>query len=420
MDILSLAISARMPFVLVRTEDLVNYVDVLSNIADEEVEPFTSQHIVENSVPTWPAGDVFYCHMEGPDPWLYKEAKKAGKCLVFVNTKVTPLHFNAGTLIPPKKMVLDYLTKVLGDPAEAEALLTAFGGLTLKDAYEIVKMAQKEFGELTAKGINAVRGAYITKLKGIHQVDTEIDFYQCPKELGDWMSANLFFFENEVHKHLTPRGLLFDGIPGTGKTMGAKFIAKALGVPLYRLDVGAMKGKYVGDSEGNLNAALAQVDAVAPCVVIFDEIEKIFTETGDQGVTTSLLSTLLWWLQEHKSKVFTVMTTNKVDKIPPELWREERIDQKLVFTGLSKAQREPFAENVYNLLASQIGYDVPWAAVKGQLLESLPSNVGGANGNVAQAKMAQHVYAFVKKLVLASKQPVVKPAVEPATETQEV
>lgn len=149
---------------------------------------------------------------------------------------------------------------------------------------------------LTQTGINETRRGY-KNLKGIQQVATEMAYYIQPSYLSNWLSINTQFFLKPVHPSLVPRGLLFDGPPGTGKTAAAKAIAKAFNIPLYRLDIGAMKGKYVGDSEGNLMAALASVDQVEPCVVIFDEVEKIFQGSGDSGVTTSMLSQLLWWLQ---------------------------------------------------------------------------------------------------------------------------
>lgn len=148
---------------------------------------------------------------------------------------------------------------------------------------------------LSARGINKTRAGY-RKLKGIQQVPTEQKYYLEPSYLKEWLHTNTEFFLHPIHESLVPRGLLFDGPPGTGKTLAAKHIASTFGIPLYRLDIGAMKGKYVGDSEGNLLAALASVDQVAPAVVIFDEVEKIFQSTGDSGVTSSMLSQLLWWL----------------------------------------------------------------------------------------------------------------------------
>jgi SpoVK/Ycf46/Vps4 family AAA+-type ATPase len=130
---------------------------------------------------------------------------------------------------------------------------------------------------------------------------------------------------------------MMDGPPGTGKTQASKYIARIFEVPLYRVDVGGVKNKYVGESERRMLETFNRVDQEEPCVILFDEIEKVFTSThgeNDAGTTTTMLSQMLWWLQEHRSRVFTVMTTNALKKIPKELWRPGRIDQVMWFGGL--------------------------------------------------------------------------------------
>lgn len=191
-------------------------------------------------------------------------------------------------------MVLQFLKEISENPEE---LLPAFGGLTLKDVGEVAKMTMTRDDSLTPRGVNETRRGY-NNLRGITQVDTAMPYYLCPSYLDEWLGVNAKFFTDPVHASLKPRGLLFDGPPGTGKTLASKYIAAMFGVPLYRLDLGAMMGKYVGESENNLNAALSEVDQVEPCVIIFDEVEKVFQSQGDSGVTTRLLSQLLWWLQK--------------------------------------------------------------------------------------------------------------------------
>lgn len=183
-----------------------------------------------------------------------------------ISNEKSVLQFDGGTLVPPKELVLKFLSEISENPDD---ILPSFGGLTLKDVGEVAKMTMTRDENLTQRGINETRRGY-RNLKGIQQVGTQLTYYKEPHYLEDWLTTNTQFFLNPVHASLTPRGLLFDGPPGTGKTLAAKHIAATFGVPLYRLDIGAMKGKYVGDSEGNLLAALAQVDQVEPCVVIFD------------------------------------------------------------------------------------------------------------------------------------------------------
>ncbi len=397
MDMLQQSLKTRLPFVHVTTHDLVHIREVLSHIAGEEVKPV---EVTPDGVTNWPQGNVFYTNCDTPTSKLYLQCKNAGKCLVFVNSKTSALHFSGGVMFPPKDLMQSYLLSMVEDEKLAESLMPAYGGLTLKDMYEVTRLTLNRAGKLSAREINQTRQGYITKLRGITQIDTAYSYYQSPHQLQGWMDENLPFFTKPVSAALTPRGLLFDGPPGTGKTMGAKHLAQTLGVPLYHLDIGGMKGKYVGDSEGNLHAALAQVDQVEPCVVLFDEVEKIFCEQSDSGVTSSLLSTLLWWLQEHKTKVFTVMTTNNVKKIPPELYREGRIDATMMFNGLeSFGDAVVFAQEVFAAMATEIWPEIDVAPDMGALKGILQALFAEGKA-VPQVKVTKEVHSLVKKMLM--------------------
>lgn len=128
-----------------------------------------------------------------------------------------------------------------------------------------------------------------------------------------------------------PKGAMLVGIPGTGKSLTAKAIASAWGVPLLRLDLGALRSKYVGESEGNIRRALATAEAVAPCVLWCDEVEKALAGStgaqGDGGVAADALGALLSWMQERTAPVFVVATANDVSALPPELLRKGRFDE---------------------------------------------------------------------------------------------
>ncbi|MEQ1598722.1 MAG: ATP-binding protein [Methylotenera sp.] len=151
-----------------------------------------------------------------------------------------------------------------------ETFLPAFAGLTLKDVGEMAQLTMTRDEAISSRGVNETRRGY-SNLKGIQQVDTgNIGYYMCPSYLEEWMKLNTKFYKQGNHKALVPRGLLFTGPPGTGKTLAAKYIASEFGVPLYRLDLGSMMGKFVGDSENALNAALSQIAQVSPACVILD------------------------------------------------------------------------------------------------------------------------------------------------------
>lgn len=137
-----------------------------------------------------------------------------------------------------------------------------------------------------------------------------------------------------------PKGMLLVGPPGTGKSLTAKAVAAAWGVPLLRLDLGALKSKYVGDSEGNIRKALGLAEAVAPSILWIDEIEKALAGAtgpqGDGGVSSDALGAILSWMQEHTASVFVIATANDVAALPPELLRKGRFDE-LFFVDLPTA-----------------------------------------------------------------------------------
>jgi hypothetical protein len=125
-----------------------------------------------------------------------------------------------------------------------------------------------------------------------------------------------------------PKGLLLLGVQGCGKSLAAKAIAAGFGVSLVRLDFGSMYDKYHGETERNLRESLASAEALAPCVLWIDEIEKgIATSTSDDGVSKRVLGYLLTWMSERKSQVFLVATANQVDALPAELLRKGRFDE---------------------------------------------------------------------------------------------
>ncbi len=138
-----------------------------------------------------------------------------------------------------------------------------------------------------------------------------------------------------------PKGVLIAGLPGCGKSLTAKAAASLFQIPLLRMDMGRLMGKYVGESEENLRKALTLAEAISPCVLWVDELEKAFAGIGGNGggaeVTTRLFGNFLTWLQEKDAPVFVVATANNVSKLPPEFLRKGRFDE-IYYVGLPKDQ----------------------------------------------------------------------------------
>lgn len=153
-----------------------------------------------------------------------------------------------------------------------------------------------------------------------------------------WAAQRKLAFSKEARAYglPAPKGVLLVGVPGTGKSLFAKCIATSWGQPLLRLDVGALRSKYVGESEANIRRALQLAETIAPCVLWLDEIEKALGGStgpqGDGGVSSDALGAILSWMQDQKG-VFVIATSNDVSALPPELLRKGRFDD-LFFVDL--------------------------------------------------------------------------------------
>jgi SpoVK/Ycf46/Vps4 family AAA+-type ATPase len=137
-----------------------------------------------------------------------------------------------------------------------------------------------------------------------------------------------------------PKGVALIGIPGTGKSMSAKMIASMWALPLVRLDVGALFGAYVGESERKARRALQLAETLAPCVLWIDEMEKALAHGGhDSGTSTRVFGSILTWMAEKTAPCFVVATANNIEALPPELLRRGRFDEIFFLDLPNEAER---------------------------------------------------------------------------------
>ncbi len=139
-----------------------------------------------------------------------------------------------------------------------------------------------------------------------------------------------------------PRGVLIAGVPGCGKSLTAKAVAAAWGLPLLRLDIGRIFAGLVGSSEQNMRTAIRTAEATAPCVLWIDEIEKGFATSGmggDSGTSSRVFASFLTWMQEKKKAVFVIATSNDINLLPPELLRKGRFDEIFFVDLPTRAER---------------------------------------------------------------------------------
>lgn len=223
--------------------------------------------------------------------------------------------------------------------SEAEQLVNNLMGLTLIEAERVITKLIMDDGAITKDDITHVISA---KRQAVEQ-DGLLEYHRSQEDLGS--VAGLAGLKSWLVKRRTmvadpisatqfglsfPKGVLLLGVPGCGKSLCAKAVAREWGLPLLKLDPANLYDKYVGNSEKNFKRAMQMAERVAPVVLWIDELEKAFsggTGEEDGGVSRRVFGSFLSWLQDRKGDVFVVATSNDVAKLPPEFIRKGRFDE---------------------------------------------------------------------------------------------
>lgn len=255
-----------------------------------------------------------------------------------------------------KKIIREFVKENLSQQVEEkliEEFALAFKGLTEFEILNLLALSYADDGDLTRKDLRLIfdQKQQMIKKAGILEM---IPLKETIDDIGGLENLKAWFIKKaKVYKNMNnakkygvdmPKGVLIAGVPGCGKSLNAKAAANLFEVPLLRLDMGRLMGKYVGESEGNLRSAIALAEAISPCVLWIDELEKAFAGIGGSGggaeVTTRLFGNFLTWMQEKESPTFVVATANDITQLPPELLRKGRFDE-IFYVGLpNKEERE--------------------------------------------------------------------------------
>ena len=233
-------------------------------------------------------------------------------------------------------------------------------GLSLERLRRVLGRAIAAQGKLDQQAVDLILDE---KRQSIRQTQI-LDFYPAKEQISDiggldnlkeWLLRRGGAFSEKARQYGLPhpKGLLLVGIQGTGKSLTAKAIAHHWHLPLLRLDVGRLFGGLVGESESRTRQTIQLAEALSPCVLWIDEIDKAFAGLGgkgDAGTSSRVFGTFITWMAEKSTPVFVVATANDIQSLPPELLRKGRFDE-IFFVGLpSRAERREIFEVHLNRL----------------------------------------------------------------------
>ena len=247
--------------------------------------------------------------------------------------------------------------KVNVDKKDIGEVAISLKGLTKLEIDHVLNMIIESKNNISISGRDIIirEKGQIIKKSSILEI---IDFKEKIEEIGgleglkEWLSSKAQVFRrlDEAKKFGvdTPKGVLLVGMPGCGKSLAAKASARLFNVPLLRLDIGRLLGKYVGESEHNMRIALKTAESISPCILWIDEIEKAFAGIDQSGgasdITKRLFGQFLTWLQEKENTVFVVATANDITAFPPEFLRKGRFDEVFFIDFPNEEERERIFE----------------------------------------------------------------------------
>lgn len=289
-------------------------------------------------------------------------------------------------------------TRVRTDRASLEKVVSNLRGATFEDARRLARGAIVDDGAISDSDIQTVNRAKFNLLDMDGVLSYECDTARFSEVGGlaamrQWLGKREQAFRGNDNTLDSPKGVLLVGVQGGGKSLAAKAVAGMWGLPLLRLDMGAVYNKFFGESERNVREALKLSETMAPCVLWIDEIEKgISTGDNDGGTSRRVLGSLLTWMAERKAPVFVVATANQIADLPPELIRKGRFDE-IFFVDLPD---QPVREEIFRIHLQRRRQDA--AAFDLPMLAALTEGFTGAE--IEQAVVAALYSAQANQSVL--------------------
>lgn len=341
----------------INASDTYELADVLGSIL-KRMEEMEVEDMANPTV--WIIND-FHLFMKDVNPADVALFRNAVRIATATNTHIILL--GAGDLLCPEiETQVTFLEYDLPDPkeisrivssiaqstnqsnweADKEAVITACSGMTAHEIADAVSFSLVTQKRISPDLILKEKSKAVEKSGALKYCEPKfhIDDVGGLDELIEYISLRKDSFTKEAQDFgcPPPKGIVLVGAAGTGKSLIAKVTADILKRPLITLDVGAVFGSLVGASEGNMRSAIKTIEAIAPCVLMIDEIEKGLSggkSSGktDGGTGSRVIGTLLSWMNDKTSEVYIVATANDVTQLPPELLRKGRFDE-LFFVDL--------------------------------------------------------------------------------------
>lgn len=257
--------------------------------------------------------------------------------------------------LPDKRLLMDRVSYTLDSIGskmaqdDMDRVAEAALGMTTWETENALAMSLVETGKIDSKVIAAEKARTVAKTGLLEFSEPGVGM----KDVGGldnlkaWLVRRRKAFSKEAQEYGLPmlKGILLVGVPGCGKSLTAKAIASDWNLPLIRWDMGKMFGSLVGQTEENTRKTLWLAEAVAPCILWADEIEKGMAGAGasgntDSGVTARTFGAIATWMQERKRPVFLAATANSVTNLPPEFMRAGRWDEIFWVDLPSEKERE--------------------------------------------------------------------------------
>ncbi len=248
--------------------------------------------------------------------------------------------------------------------ADLEALCQEVGMIALRRFLGTAALGVEEAGHDSLASLQVTREDFLAGLRDVEPSATR-EFFIEKGTTG--LSAvggldevkhlvNAIVEHSHVHDDIyeqagltPPRGILFVGPSGTGKTALARALSGEKGLPLIAIDGPQLFSKWLGESEKALREVFKKARRAAPCILFFDTIDAIAPKLGDRAqdhfggeVYQRILSQLLREIDNLRDVkgVILLAATNRLEHVDPALLRSGRFDYLLRFTMPSARERE--------------------------------------------------------------------------------